>query len=86
MSTEILLQENGKGRVLKGTVVASKMQDTITVAVERYTKHKKYKKFIRSTKKYLVHDKGNTATVGNKVEIIETKPMSRRKRFTLLSK
>ncbi|OGG41560.1 30S ribosomal protein S17 [Candidatus Kaiserbacteria bacterium RIFCSPHIGHO2_01_FULL_46_22] len=80
------MQENGNGRVLKGTVVASKMQDTITVAVERYTKHKKYKKFVRSTKKYLVHDQGNTAEVGAKVEIIETKPISRRKRFVLLSK
>ena len=80
------MQENGNGRVLKGTVVASKMQDTITVAVERYTKHKKYKKFVRSTKQNLVHDQGNTAEVGAKVEIIETKPISRRKRFVLLSK
>ncbi len=86
MSKEISTLNNGKGRVLQGTVVASKMQDTITVAVERYTKHPKYKKFVRLTKKYLVHDQGNTATVGDKVEIIETRPISRRKRFALLSK
>ncbi len=72
------------GRVLKGTVVASKMQDTITVAVERYVKHPKYKKYMRRTKKYLVHDAGNTAQVGQKVEIKETRPMSKRKRFTLV--
>ncbi len=72
------------GRVLKGTVVASKMQDTITVAVERYVKHPKYKKYMRRTKKYLVHDAGNTAMVGQKVEIKETRPMSKRKRFTLV--
>lgn len=72
------------GRVLKGTVVASKMQDTITVAVERYTKHPKYKKYMRRTKKYLVHDAGNTAEVGQKVEIKETRPMSKRKRYTLV--
>jgi small subunit ribosomal protein S17 len=74
------------GRVLRGTVVASKMQDTITVAVERYVKHPKYKKYQRRTKKYLVHDAGNTATVGSKVEIKEVAPMSKRKRFTLVTK
>ena len=72
------------GRVLRGTVVASKMQDTITVAVERYVKHPKYKKYMRRTKKYLVHDAGNTATVGQKVEIKETRPISKRKRFELV--
>ncbi|MEX0918043.1 MAG: 30S ribosomal protein S17 [Candidatus Paceibacterota bacterium] len=72
------------GRVLRGTVVASKMQDTCTVAVERYTKHPKYKKYLRRTKKYLVHDAGNTAAVGEKVEIKETTPISKRKRFTLV--
>ncbi len=78
--------ENIKGRVLQGTVVASKMVDTCTVAVERYVKHPKYKKFIRQTKKYLVHDAGNTAPVGAKVEIIETRPISKRKRFALVTK
>jgi small subunit ribosomal protein S17 len=75
---------NTGGRVLRGTVVASRMQDTITVAVERYVKHPKYKKFQRRTKKYLVHDAGNTATVGSKVEIKEVAPISKRKRFTLV--
>lgn len=73
------------GRVLRGVVVASKMQDTCTVAVERYVKHPKYKKYLRRTKKYLVHDKGNTATVGSKVEIKETRPLSKRKRFELVT-
>jgi small subunit ribosomal protein S17 len=75
----------GKGRVLEGVVVASKMKDTITVAVERYVKHPKYKKYIRRTKKYLVHDAGNTATVGSKVAIIETRPLSKRKSFALVT-
>jgi small subunit ribosomal protein S17 len=75
-----------KGRILRGTVVASKMQDTITVAVERYVKHPKYKKYLRRTKKYLVHDAGNTAKVGDKVEIKEVRPMSKRKRFALVTK
>ncbi|PIR85702.1 30S ribosomal protein S17 [Candidatus Kaiserbacteria bacterium CG10_big_fil_rev_8_21_14_0_10_44_10] len=78
--------ENSNGRVFEGTVVASLMQDTCTVAVERYVKHPKYKKFIRQTKKYLVHDAGNTAPVGAKVSIVETRPISKRKRFALLTK
>ena len=79
MSTEI------KGRVLRGTVVKAAMQDTCTVAVERYVKHPKYKKYLRRTKKYLVHDAGNTAKVGDKVEIKETLPISKRKSFELVT-
>lgn len=82
MSTE----QKSNGRVLSGTVVASKMTDTCTVAVERYVQHPKYKKFMRRTKKYLVHDKGNTAKVGEKVDIIETRPISKRKCFKLVTK
>ncbi len=78
--------QSSKGRVLQGTVVAAKMQDTCTVSVERYVKHPKYKKFVRLSKKYLVHDAGNTANVGDKVEIIEARPISKRKRFKLLTK
>ncbi len=73
------------GRVLSGTVVSTKMQDTITVAVERYVKHPKYKKYQRRTKKFLVHDAGNTALVGQKVKIKEVAPISKRKRFALVT-
>ena len=73
-----------KGRVLRGTVVSTKMQDTIAVLVDRYVKHPKYKKYMRRSKKYLVHDKGNTAQMGEKVAIREVRPLSKRKRFTLV--
>ncbi len=78
--------ETSKGRVLRGTVVASKMTDTCTVAVKRYVQHPKYKKFMRRTKKFLVHDKGNTAKVGEVVDIKEVRPISKRKHFTLVTK
>jgi len=74
-----------QGRVLRGTVMSTKMTDTITVAVERYVKHPKYKKFMRRTKKFLVHDAGNTATEGMVVDIRETRPMSKRKHFELVT-
>jgi small subunit ribosomal protein S17 len=73
------------GRVLRGKVVSAKMTDTITVAVERYVKHPKYKKYLRRTKKFLVHDAGNTAKVGETVEIKEVNPISKRKSFALFT-
>ena len=73
------------GRVLRGKVVAAKMTDTITVAVERYVKHPKYKKYLRRTKKFLVHDAGNTAKIGQVVEIKEVNPISKRKSFALVT-
>ncbi len=84
-TTETTSKTQSKGKILKGTVVASKMQDTCTVAVERYVMHPKYKKFMLRTKKFLVHDKGNTAKVGQKVEIRETRPLSKRKHFELVT-
>lgn len=74
-----------KRRILRGTVVSTKMQDTITVAVERYVMHPKYKKYQRRTKKFLVHDAGNTAKEGQIVDIGETRPLSKRKRFELIT-
>ena len=84
MSNTNQTPETTNGRILSGTVVKAAMKDTCTVAVERYVKHPKYKKYLRRTKKFLVHDAGNTATIGQKVEIRETRPVSKRKRFELV--
>lgn len=73
-----------QGKILEGIVVKAAMKDTCTVAVERYVKHPKYDKYLRSTKKFLVHDAGNTAEVGQKVAIREVKPISKRKHFELV--
>ena len=71
------------GKFFKGVVVKSAMKDTVTVSVDSYVKHPKYKKFIRRSKKFLVHNPGNTAQVGDKVTIRETRPISKRKRFVI---
>ena len=73
-----------KGRIFQGVVVKAAMKDTTTVQVERYVKHPKYKKYLRKTKKYLVHDPGNTAVVGDTVTIRETRPISKHKHFVLV--
>ena len=73
-----------QGKVLHGVVVKRAMKDTITVSVDQFVVHPKYKKYLRTRKKYLVHDPGNTAAVGDEVAIRETRPISKRKRFTLI--
>ncbi len=85
MSTTENMPKVAKGRILSGTVVKSAMKDTCTVAVERYVKHPKYKKYLRRTKKFLVHDAGNTAKEGQLVDIRETRPLSKRKHFELVT-
>ena len=73
-------------RVLRGVVVSDKMEDTVVVAVSRYVKHPKYKKYLKHVKKYHAHDKGNNFAVGDKVSIQEAKPISKLKRFVVLTK
>ena len=70
-----------RGKILSGVVVSNKMKDTIVVSVERYEKHPKYEKFIKRRKKFKAHDVGNTKAVGDKVEIVESKPISKDKHF-----
>jgi len=73
-----------KGKFFEGVVVKSAMKDTATVQVETYIKHPKYKKYMKRSKKFLVHDVGNTAQIGDKVTIRETRPISKRKRFIIV--
>jgi small subunit ribosomal protein S17 len=72
-----------KSKKLEGVVTSTKMKDTIVVSVSRYFKHPKYGKFISRQKKYKVHDSGNTANEGDKVEITECRPISKDKHFVL---
>ena len=70
--------------MLSGTVVSTKMKDTVVVLVERYQKHPKYGKFVKSRKKYKAHDLGNTKAMGEKVDIRETRPISKDKHFVVV--
>ena len=66
-----------------GSVVSTKMQKTIVVEVEMRKAHPKYKRIVRSTRKFYAHDEQNTARVGDVVRIKETRPLSKLKRWTL---
>jgi small subunit ribosomal protein S17 len=72
-------------RVLQGTVVSDKMDKTVVVSVERRVMHPLYKKYIRRTKKYLAHDEANACKVGDVVRIIETRPLSKRKCWAVVT-
>jgi small subunit ribosomal protein S17 len=74
----------GKHTVLSGVVMKTAMQKTIVVKVTRFEKHPKYKKYQTSSKKYKVHDEDGVAKVGDKVDIVETRPISKDKHFKLL--
>ncbi len=82
MTTEV---KRSSARVLQGIVVSDRMEKTITVRVERMFKHPKYKKYIRKHKKYHAHDEASAAAEGDRVEIMETRPLSKIKRWRLVS-
>ncbi len=72
-------------RILSGIVVSSNSDKTITVGVTRRIKHKLYKKIIRQTKKYHAHDEKNEFGIGDTVSIIESKPISKLKKWKVIS-
>ena len=67
-----------------GVVVSNKMQKTITVAIERKVPHTIYKKYFKKTTKLMAHDELNVCKIGDKVKIMETRPLSSKKRWRLV--
>lgn len=78
------MSERNTRRELTGVVVSDKMDKTITVVVETYKKHELYGKRIKSSTKFTAHDENNEAKMGDKVTIMETRPLSKNKRFRLV--
>jgi len=78
-------KENNKGNILKGTVVSDKMDKTVVVSVSRFVKHPKYGKYYKVSKKYKAHDEENKYKIGDEVTIVETRPISKDKKFKVIS-
>jgi small subunit ribosomal protein S17 len=78
------MSERNDRRVLVGKVVSDKMEKTVVVAVESYKKHTLYNKRIKHTQKYKAHDENNEAKIGDAVKIMETRPVSKDKRWRLV--
>jgi len=79
------MTENKRGnrRVIVGTVVSDKMDKSRVIKVERSVKHPLYKKYIKRTKKFMVHDENNESHIGDVVKVMEARPLSRKKRWRL---
>ena len=73
-----------KNRTLKGVVVSDKMAKTVVVSVTRFVKHPKYQKYVKISKNYKAHDEDNTFKTGQNVEIEETRPISKDKKFKVV--
>jgi small subunit ribosomal protein S17 len=78
----MILRKSRKERI--GKVVSNKCDKTITVLVERKVKHPLYGKFIRRSKKFMAHDADNACHEGDRVKIMETRPLSKNKRWRLI--
>ncbi len=74
----------GRQTTKVGVVIGNKMKKTVTVLVERQVRHPLYKKIIKRRKKFLVHDEYEKCKVGDLVKIVETRPLSKRKRWRVL--
>lgn len=78
------MTQRGVRKRLVGVVVGNKMDKTAAVLVSRLKKHRTYNKYIRSQAKYMAHDPQNRCLVGDRVRIIETRPISKRKRWQVI--
>lgn len=78
-------QKRNERKVRAGIVVSDKMDKTIVVKIEEIEQHKLYKKSVKKTVKFKAHDENNEAHVGDKVSIMETRPLSKEKHWRLVS-
>ena len=76
--------ERGRRKVRIGRVVSNKMDKTIVVAVEDFVRHELYNKPVKRTKKFKAHDENNECRIGDRVKIMETRTLSKDKRFRLV--
>ncbi len=79
------MKERGNRRLIDGVVVSDKMDKTVVVRVERLVRDPMYKKYVRRYSRFLAHDEENACGVGDRVRIIEHRPLSKRKRWKVQS-
>lgn len=78
------MEERNKRKVREGLVTSNKMDKTIVISVERRLKHPKYGKFLKRTTKLMAHDEKNDCNIGDKVRVMETRPLSKSKCWRLV--
>ena len=78
------MEERNRRKTRVGVVVSNKMEKTITVSVDEFVRHALYGKAVKRTKKFKAHDEENICSIGDKVKIMETRPLSKDKRWRLV--
>lgn len=78
------MEERNLRKLRTGKVVSNKMDKSVVVSIERKIKHGKYGKFIKRTKKLIAHDENNECGIGDTVSVMETRPLSKTKRWRLI--
>ncbi len=78
------MEERGNRKVLTGKVVSNKMEKTVVVAVETLVRHPLYQRIQRRTKKFKAHDQENACRIGDKVKMMETRPLSKEKHWRVI--
>lgn len=76
--------DSGKRKVRIGTVISNKMEKTASILIERRVKHPQYHRIVKRSRKFLAHDENNECQIGDEVRIVETRPLSRRKRWRVV--
>lgn len=85
MSLEnVEIKKQSQKRILEGKITSNKANKTIIVSVERQVAHPLYKKYFKRSKKFMAHDENNVCNIGDTVRIQESRPLSARKRWTLV--
>ena len=79
------MEDRNRRKTRVGMVVSDKMDKTIVVAVEDFVRHSLYGKAVKRTKKFMAHDENNECNIGDKVRIMETRPLSKDKRWRLVN-
>ena len=78
------MSDTGNRKIRIGTVTSNKMEKTASVLIERRVKHPQYHRIVRRSKNFLAHDENNDCQIGDEVRIVETRPLSRRKRWRVV--
>ncbi len=78
------MEERKLRKMAEGVVVSDKMDKTVVIQVQRVVKHKLYGKVMKRTKKYKVHDENNECKIGDRIRVMETRPLSKDKRWRLV--
>lgn len=78
---EAVEKKRGLAKTQEGEVTSNKMNKSVVVTIVTYKKHPSYGKYLRSTKKYMAHDEKNECQIGDRVRIVETRPLSKTKRW-----